>query len=129
MNPQYCTVLNMSITDDSNESKINPSCLMPPALIKATYNDYFSISHFHDSLTSQSKEIQYRATCSSFTPCYFAIVHIEYHIKMSPLAPHAFFGMLPIFIYHDLWFEKSKILCIPIIWYMIIMYALRKLYR
>ena len=35
---------NMSITDDNNESKINPSCSMPPALIKATYNDYFSIS-------------------------------------------------------------------------------------
>ena len=35
--------------------------------------------------------------CFSFTPCYFAIIHIKYHIKMSSLAPHAFLGMLPIF--------------------------------
>ena len=49
----------MSITDDSKDSKINPSCSMQPACIKATYNDYFSISHFTDSLTSLSKEIQY----------------------------------------------------------------------
>ena len=30
----------------------------------------------------------------SFTPSYFAIIHIKYHIKMSPLVPHAFLGML-----------------------------------
>ena len=54
----------MLITDDSNESKINPSYSMLPVLIKATYNDYFSISHFTDSLTSLSKEMQYRATCA-----------------------------------------------------------------
>ena len=35
--------------------------------------------------------------CFSFTPCYFAIIHIKYHIKMSPLAPHAFLGMPSIF--------------------------------
>ena len=29
------------------------------------------------------------------TPCYFAIIHMKYHIKMSLLAPHAFLGMLP----------------------------------
>ena len=31
-----------------------------------------------------------------FTPCYFSIIRIEYHMKMFPLAPHAFLGMLPI---------------------------------
>ena len=36
--------------------------------------------------------------CFSFTPCYFAIIHIKYHIKMSPLASHAFLGMLSIFV-------------------------------
>ena len=41
----------MSITDDSNESKINPSCSKQPALIKATYIDYNSVSYFTDSLT------------------------------------------------------------------------------
>ena len=25
--------------------------------------------------------------CTSFTPCDFAIIHIKYHIKQSPLAP------------------------------------------
>ena len=59
---QHCTI-NMSITDDSNESKINPSCPMLPALIKATYNDYFSILHFIDSLTSLLK-----ATCTPPLP-------------------------------------------------------------
>ena len=34
---------------------------MPPVLIKATYNDYFGISHFTDSLSSLSKEIQDRS--------------------------------------------------------------------
>ena len=35
--------------------------------------------------------------CFSFTPYYFAYIHIEYHIEMSPLAPHAFLGMPSIF--------------------------------
>ena len=34
---------------------------MPPVLIKATYNDYSGISHFTDSLSSLSKEIQDRS--------------------------------------------------------------------
>ena len=34
---------------------------MPPALIKATYNDNTGISHFNDSLSSLSNEIQYRS--------------------------------------------------------------------
>ena len=45
-------------------------------------------------------DIQYRATCASplpFTPYYFAIIHIKYHIAMSPLAAHAFLGMPYIF--------------------------------
>ena len=42
--------LDMSITDDSTESKNNPSCSMSPALIKAIYSDYFSILHFSESL-------------------------------------------------------------------------------
>ena len=42
----------MTVTDDINESKPNPSCFMPPALIKGTYNDYSGISHFTDSLSS-----------------------------------------------------------------------------
>ena len=42
----------MTVTDDINESKTNPFCFMPPALIKATYNDYSGISHFTDSLSS-----------------------------------------------------------------------------
>ena len=32
----------------------HPSCSMPHALIKTTYNAYLSISHFTDSLTSLS---------------------------------------------------------------------------
>ena len=32
-----------------------PSYFMPPALIKATYNDYSGISHLTDSLSSLSK--------------------------------------------------------------------------
>ena len=35
--------------------------------------------------------------CSSFTPCYFAIIHTKYYIKMYPLAPLTFLGMLPVF--------------------------------
>ena len=31
--------------------------------------------------------------CFSFTPYYFAIIHIKYCIEMSPLVPHAFLGM------------------------------------
>ena len=50
-----------SITDDINESKINPSSFMPPALIKATYNDNVGISHFSDSVSSLSKEIQFKS--------------------------------------------------------------------
>ena len=66
----------MSITDDSNESNIKPSCSIQLALVKATYNDYFSISEFTLSLTSLSKEIQFRAICApSLPPCYFAIIH------------------------------------------------------
>ena len=42
----------MTVTDDINESKTNPFCFMPPALIKATYNDYSGISHFTDGLFS-----------------------------------------------------------------------------
>ena len=42
----------MTVTDDINESKTNPFCFMPVALIKATYNDYSGISHFTDSLYS-----------------------------------------------------------------------------
>ena len=38
--------------------------------------------------------------CFPFIPCYFAIIHIKYHIKMSPLAPHTFLGMLPISLYN-----------------------------
>ena len=34
----------------------HPSYSMPPALIKTTYNAYFSISHFTDSLTSLSNK-------------------------------------------------------------------------
>ena len=37
-----------------------PSCFMPHALIKATYNGYSGISQFNDSLSSLSNEIQYR---------------------------------------------------------------------
>ena len=48
--------------------KINPSCAMPSADINATYNDYFSISHFTDNLTSLSKENQYRATRAHLIP-------------------------------------------------------------
>ena len=29
----------------------------------------------------------------------FDHIHIKYHIEMSPLMPHAFLGMLPIFLY------------------------------
>ena len=37
--------------------------------------------------------------CLSFTPYYFAIIHIKYHnMEMSPLARHAFLGMLSIFM-------------------------------
>ena len=36
--------------------------------------------------------------CFSFTPCYFAFIHIKYHIEMSRLAPHAFLGMPSIFM-------------------------------
>ena len=35
--------------------------------------------------------------CFSFTPRYFAIIHMKYHITMYPLSLHAFLGMLPIF--------------------------------
>ena len=50
------------------------------------------------SLSSLSKGNSVKGNmCSSFTPCYFAIIHIKYHIKMSPLVPHAFLWMLPIF--------------------------------
>ena len=28
----------------------------------------------------------------------FDYIHIKYHIEMSPLAPHAFLGLLPIFV-------------------------------
>ena len=82
--PQSCLCpFNMSITYDRNESKINPSYSMPSALIKAAYNDYFSISHFTDSLTALAKEIQYRVTCAPLLPpCYFPIIHIEYHIRV-----------------------------------------------
>ena len=52
----------MSITDDSNESKTNPSCSMPPVLIKATYTDYFNISLLTVCLIFL-EEIQHRATC------------------------------------------------------------------
>ena len=48
--------VTLTVTFDNNESKSNPSCSMPPALIKATYNDYFSILHFTDSLSSLSKK-------------------------------------------------------------------------
>ena len=36
--------------------------------------------------------------CFSFTPYYFAIIHIKYHMETSPLAPHAFLGMPSIFL-------------------------------
>ena len=48
--------------------KTNPYCSMPSALIKATYNDYFSIWHLTDNLSSLSKEIQYRATRAHHLP-------------------------------------------------------------
>ena len=64
----------MSITDESN-----PSYSMPNALIKATYNDHFSISLFTDSLSSLSKKIQYRATCSPFYPLLLC-----YHTQQKP---------------------------------------------
>ena len=48
--------------------KINPSCSMPPALIKEAY-DYFSISLQTDCLISLSEAIQHRATCAPpFSP-------------------------------------------------------------
>ena len=71
---------------------------MLPALIKATYNDFFSISHFTDSLTTLSKVIQYKATCA---PHLARVTLLSYHIKMSQMVPHALLGMLPIFYILD----------------------------
>ena len=72
------SIFDMSITDENTS---NPSCSMPSALITATYNDYFSNLLFTNSLSSPSKEIQYRAIRAL---CYFAIIHIKWHIRMSP---------------------------------------------
>ena len=54
---------------------------MPPTLIKATYNDYSGISLFTESLFTIKGNSMQGGMCSSFTPCYFAIKHIKYHIK------------------------------------------------
>ena len=71
------------------------SCYMPPAFVKVTFNDYFSIS-----LYWQSHFIIKRNSCAPPFPLrYFAIIHIKYHIEMYPLAPDAFFGIMPIFLH------------------------------
>ena len=75
---------NMSTTDDSNKSKRNPSCSMPPVLIKATYNDYFSFLDFTDNLSSLSKEIQYKATCSLHLPLVTLLSYILRTVKKCP---------------------------------------------
>ena len=56
--------------------QINPSWFMPPALIKATYNDYCSISLLTVCLISlfRGKSIQ-GDMCYSLFPCYFSIIY------------------------------------------------------
>ena len=106
VNLQYC-IFDISITDNRNESKINPSSSMPPALIKATYNAYLIISHFTDSLTSLSKEIQYTATCPPPFPLVTLLSYtLNTILKCTRLRNncHAFLGMLPIFSYSDFFF-------------------------
>ena len=64
--------------------KINPSCSMPPALIKATY-DYFSISLQTDCLISLSEAIQHSATCA---PLFSLVTLLAYALNTIWKCPH-----------------------------------------
>ena len=41
----------------------------------------------------------------------FDRIHIKYHIEMSPLMPHAFLGMPPIYKSFTLWSNRCRLLC------------------
>ena len=70
------------------------------------YNDNFTIPYFTDSLTLLSKEIQYSA---AYAPPLPLITLLSYYIKVSPLAPHAFLGMLPICVSDNVVYISSQI--------------------
>ena len=88
----------MSITDDSNESKMNLSFSILPAFIKATYNDYFSTlsiesdGQLRTSLYDKRDDFNFQITNFSFlssnipsSPAYGVLSHSSY--GMPGLAP------------------------------------------